>query len=820
MVKNMIKNKFNGNKNNNKHLQNKTLLIINTGSIKKRFIFQRLKRLGLKVVVLNPEKNWVQPYVNHFILADNYNHSEVIQNIKEFLTNQGNVNFDGAITFWEDDIPLLAKIVSEFKLIGNDIPTSVATRDKFKMQQIFEECGLPSIKQYLIRTHNDLDKAIAEIGFPAVIKPVFGSDSQFVVRVTDYEEAKEAYHYVLKNATSEFDPIYKYNKRLFVFQEFIGGHEFSVECYAQHGVPHIIGIHEKTAMDLPFFQETGDYIPPRIGEEQEQELVKTTEAALIVLGVKNSLAHVEIKLTENGPKVIEVASRMGGDYTYENVLRVYNFDLVKAACEIALGTNVSDFPKEAKYYVMGKYFIPKTSGIITKITGFNRLKKNKNIVEYFLHKKVGDRILIPPDGYENAGWVTVKGQSYLEIESAIDRIFDNTQIEVVPFKSYSSVGRTLRKDRFSPALLTKKEIIRSAKIVSIRRASKVNLRNLHIGIACNIYDSENKNPVEKDLMSVGKNIENTLKERGYRITFFDFNDLPSAFNQLIKSDVDLIFNVCERINNSSLLEPHAASILDTLQVPYTGSNPFTLALCIDKIRVKKILAFHSIPTPKWDYAYTLDDEISDELNYPLIIKPGNTDNSIGITNDSVVTNKKELDRQLKKVILGMGSPVLVEEYIEGDEYDVTILGSDESDFRVLPHSRSIFKNMPEGYWHIYPYESKWSEKSNVYDKIIIQRPPKNIGRKLESLISEIALDTYNILDCHDYGRVEIRVDEEDNPYVLELNPNPSINIGDCIPAVAELIGMDYGDFLEEIIKMAVKRYKNRPLFYHLQTNLI
>lgn len=799
-------------------MSNKTLLVINTGSIKKRFIFQKLKKFGLNVIVLNPEKNWAQPYVDHWILADNYNHSEAIQSIKEFLVNNPKIRIDGAITFWEDDIPLLAKICSEFKLIGNDSDTAINTRDKFKMQEAFEKCGLPFIKEYLLKSAKDLEKAINKIGFPGVIKPVYGSDSQFVIRVTDPDDAKEAYNYVLKNCTPEFDPIYKYNNKLFVYQEFVGGHEFSMECYIQHGVPHIIGIHEKTAMDLPFFQETGDYIPPRINEEQERELIKTTEAASIVLGVKNSLAHVEIKLTEDGPKVIEAASRMGGDYTYENIWQVYNFDLIKTGVEIALGINVLYKTKDLKCYVMGKFFIPKTSGIITKISGFEELKKHKNVIDFFLHKKVGDSILVPPDGYENVGWVIVKGQSYLEVESAISEIFETTIIEVVPFKSYSSVGRTLRKDRFSPALLTGKEIIRSAKIVSIKDPSKENLSKLHIGIACNIY-AGGKNEVEADLMSVGNNIEKTLKERGYRVTFYDFNDLPKAFDELHKSDVDLVFNVCERINNSSLLEPHAASILDTLQIPYTGSNPFTLALCIDKIRVKKLLAFHSIPTPKWDYAYTLEDEIDEDLKYPLIIKPGNTDNSIGITNDSVVTNKEGLERQLRKVVVEMGSPALVEEYIEGDEYDVSIIGSDEYDLKVLPHSRSIFKDMPNGYWHIYPYEAKWSE-SEIYKKIFTQRPPKNISKKLESLITEIALDTYNILDCHDYGRVEIRVDQFDNPYVLELNPNPSINIGDCVPGVAELIGMNYGDFIEEIIKMAVKRYKNHPPYYHLQTNLI
>ncbi|MFH1427372.1 MAG: ATP-grasp domain-containing protein, partial [Patescibacteria group bacterium] len=325
--------------------------------------------------------------------------------------------------------------------------------------------------------------------------------------------------------------------------------------------------------------------------------------------------------------------------------------------------------------------------------------------------------------------------------------------------------------------------------------------------------------VESELTSVGRNVETILKERGYKTTFFDFNNLTKVFNKLKDSNVDLVFNLCERINNSSLLEPHASSIFDIFQLPYTGSNPFTLALCIDKIRVKKLLTYHGIPTSKWDYAYNIEDKIDDELKYPLIVKPANSDNSIGITNNSVVTNKKELKREMEKIIKGLNSPALVEEYIAGDEYDVPIIGSEDDDLRVLPLSRSIFDKLPKGYWHIYPYDSKWGKKS-VYSKIIVEEPAKSGNKKLESLITEISLDTYNILDCHDYGRVEVKVDRNNNPYVLELNPNPSINVNNCLPRVAKLAGMDYGDFLEEIIRMAIKRYKNKPPYYHLQTNTL
>ena len=262
-----------------------------------------------------------------------------------------------------------------------------------------------------------------------------------------------------------------------------------------------------------------------------------------------------------------------------------------------------------------------------------------------------------------------------------------------------------------------------------------------------------------------------------------------------------------------------AAVLDTLQIPYTGSNPFTLGLCIDKIRVKKLLSYHKIPTPEWDYVYSLDDDVREDLKYPLIVKPANTDNSIGITNDSVVTNKEELRRQLEKVIKEIGRPALIEEYIEGDEYDVPIIGTNKDDLRILPLSRSIFDEMPAGKWHIYPFEAKYTDDP-TYKSIIVQRPPKNIGKKLETLLGEIALDTYNILDCHDYGRVEIRVDKNNNPYVLELNPNPSLDNGGFFTDSAEMIGLDYGDFLEEIIRMAIKRYKDNPPYYHLQPNMM
>ena len=186
----------------------------------------------------------------------------------------------------------------------------------------------------------------------------------------------------------------------------------------------------------------------------------------------------------------------------------------------------------------------------------------------------------------------------------------------------------------------------------------------------------------------------------------------------------------------------------------------------------------------------------------------------------MVTNSKELKKQIEKIIVQLKKPALIEEYIEGDEYDVSILGSEDDDLMVLPLARTIFDRLPEKHWHIYPFEAKFGDGTFVEKYLTIQQPPKNVPSKLTSLITEIALDTYNILDCHDYGRVEVKVDADNNPYVLELNPNPSINRGNRVPQVAEMIGLNYEAFVEKIIALAIKRYKDRPPYYHLQTNLV
>lgn len=800
-----------------KSLSGKTVLIVHACTPKKRFIFKKIKKLGVNIIMVNTvTASWAKPYVDHWIFADTRNYKEVIFKVSSFKKNNPNINIDGIVTFWEESVLITSKLTDLFNLPGIPYAISSKIRNKYLFRQFCLNNNIPAPRFKIIKNTHDLKNIKDFVSTPFVIKPVFGSASAFVIKIDDYDDVEKIYKYINDNILTHEDA-HEWDSLELMVEEYIEGDEVDIDIILQNGKIKFHSMSDNKKTKEPFFVETGQSIPSMLPEEEQKKLIDLAEELLEKLGINNGIIHFEAKSTQKGPIPIELNMRMGGDEVYSFVSEAWHVDLIENALKIAFGEYIHKIekPKTPYKYLMGEYFLANCSGTLVNININKALSKNKNIHEICFLNEIGDCVLAPPDGYEYMGWITTKGDNIPEAEEIMEDALKKIDFEIAKFSQGSSIGKSWR-EKLS-IFSRNKEPRKNGKIEKIRKISIKEQRFLNVGIACNEYNKE-EGAIEKELTDVGRLIEKTLLERGYKVYFLDFNNVENVFRDIKALNIDIVFNVCERINNSSLLEPHVTSVLDILQVPYTGSSPFTLSLCIDKIRVKKLLSYNKIPTPKWDYAHEINDEIRTDLKYPLIIKPANTDNSIGITNDSIVTNEKQLKKQMEKIILEIGRPALIEEYIEGDEYDATILGSEEDDLRVLPLSRSIFNNLPEGYWHIYPFEAKWMQDPVYKNGITVQRPPKNISKKLISLISEISLDTYNILDCHDYGRVEVRVDKNNNPYVLELNPNPSIHINDTVPKVAALVGMDYGDFLEEIIRLAIKRYKDKPPYYHLTSN--
>jgi len=793
-------------------LKGKHLLVVNTGNRKKRFTLKRLRDVGCKLIILNATENWASAYATHWILADTNDHTASLRAVKDFFTEHPELGPDGVITFWEDDVLLTARIRDRLGLIG--IPYDVArlARDKHLFRAFCSEHGLPAPGHALVEEGEDPAEAVSGLRFPLVIKPVYGSSSAYVVRVNNVQELRETVEYLRNNISADVESALSVSSAIMA-EEYIDGNEVDIDMLLQNGKVKFWSMSDNDATREPFFVETGQCIPSRLSPSQQLELVTMAEEMLERLGVQDGCVHFEAKYGSRGPMPIEINLRMGGDEVYFFVKTAWGVDLIEFAAKVAVGQYVRRIvkPDRPKKFLSGKYFLPPHSGVLSGLSLPKKVKDGD--LQFF--KQVGDAVLAPPLGYEYLGWTFAEADTLGEAEEKVERVMESVDIEIAKFSRGSSLGRTTRKSGMSAARLSRRAVLGAARIEHIRNLPREKQRNLRVGIASNGF-AGSENPIEAELTSDAEAIGATLGERGYHTSFVDFNHPFEAVQQIQDEKIDIVFNLCERINHSGLLEPHAASLLDILQVPYTGSNPYTLALCLDKIRVKKLFAFHHIPTPRWDYLYAADEAFDEDFPLPAIVKPANSDSSIGITNESVVDSRKALKKRIEYVLHDLKRPALIEEFIDGDEYDVSILGYTDDQQRILPLSRSVFRNLPEGFWHMYPYEAKFLG-SEVHKKgIEVQRPPKGVPGKLTSLISEIALDALNVVGCSDYGRVEVRVDKDGNPTVLEVNPNPSIGPTDCVPSVAKLAGMDYGDFLEEILRLAIRRYRDRPPYYHLQ----
>jgi len=324
---------------------------------------------------------------------------------------------------------------------------------------------------------------------------------------------------------------------------------------------------------------------------------------------------------------------------------------------------------------------------------------------------------------------------------------------------------------------------------------------MKFAILSNTFSEYQNKEVEEELTGTGKAVAKALEAFGHEVKFFDVNE--KTFEKLRKSDIEMAFNVCERFRGNSFFEPHVASMLELLGIPYTGSGPLALALCMNKARVKEILMQNGIQTPKFQIFYSRNKKINEDLKFPMIIKPICMDNSIGITNESIVENEDDLRKRIGYILRVYDQPALVEEFVGGREFAVGVLGN-KNPF-ALPISEFVFSEATEN--PIYSYNAKWNKESDEF-KNTVEVCPAQIPKYMEAKLKKVAFDVYKLLEVKDYGRIDIRLDKDNVPYVLEMNPNPGISADDTIPKVAQSLGLTYNEMIIEIVAKALERYEN------------
>jgi len=309
---------------------------------------------------------------------------------------------------------------------------------------------------------------------------------------------------------------------------------------------------------------------------------------------------------------------------------------------------------------------------------------------------------------------------------------------------------------------------------------------------------------EWDDIHTVKAVERALASR-HQVTLVEANLDAFATLRRLRDQLDLVFNLAEGLHGASR-EGQIPAILDLLEIPYTGSDPLTLGLCLDKRRTKEILRYNGVPTPRF-WTATTPGEIPRRLSYPLIVKPTLEGSSKGVTDRSLVRSRRELHRQVAWVLESYRQPALIEEFLPGREFTVALLGNG-AELRALPLVEINFDTLPQGVNPIYSYEAKW-----VWDHeespLQIFTCPAIIDPPLREEIEAVCKQAFHALGCRDWCRIDLRLDAKGHPQVIELNPLPGIlprpEQNSCFPKAARAAGISYDELILAVVEAAARR---------------
>ncbi len=303
-------------------------------------------------------------------------------------------------------------------------------------------------------------------------------------------------------------------------------------------------------------------------------------------------------------------------------------------------------------------------------------------------------------------------------------------------------------------------------------------------------------------------VREALDSLGYRVKSQEMNgDLVPLIDQILSFGADLVFNLCEEFRGQARMEMHIAALLELLNIPFTGSSALVLGLSQDKGKTKSLLAQHGIPTPAYEVVPVGESPEATRLSFPLIIKPLCEDASLGIGNDALVRDLPSLRHQVEKVHSLYHQPALVEEYIDGRELNVSILGNET--LQLLPISEIDFSTLPPGIPKICGYEAKWVESSEEFHHTI-PLCPAFLPPEIEERTRTAAVRAYRVMGCRDYARVDIRLSRENIPFVLEINANPDISPDAGMTRSAKAGTIPYSELIGRIVDLAWARTQNPP----------
>jgi D-alanine-D-alanine ligase len=313
-----------------------------------------------------------------------------------------------------------------------------------------------------------------------------------------------------------------------------------------------------------------------------------------------------------------------------------------------------------------------------------------------------------------------------------------------------------------------------------------------------------KAPVTRtlDKKEVEEEVADALTKLGHEPVLYEVDGTMKSLLGLARVDCDLVFNLCESFAGDDTADFKIAAYLELIGKQYTGSGTHGLMLAQDKAVAKKIFAFHGIHTPVFAKSFRGRLDFSHDLQFPVIVKPAREDGSIGIEFSAVVSSIRELMERMDWLHAHFDSPVLIEEYIEGREMYVGIIGNDKPE--ALPVVELDLSKLPDGTPRIAAAEVKWGKGTKAY-RDTKSAVATDLNEETTLALQQTAMAAYQALELRDYGRVDMRLQPDGRVHVIEANPNPWLSSKAEFAMAARKAGRTYTQLVEEIVELAMAR---------------
>ena len=317
--------------------------------------------------------------------------------------------------------------------------------------------------------------------------------------------------------------------------------------------------------------------------------------------------------------------------------------------------------------------------------------------------------------------------------------------------------------------------------------------NLKKGLKKDTPDAE----AEYDNIDTVYAIQSALEAKGHRTVLLEADEaLPE---KLRHEQIDIAFNIAEGLNGRGR-EAQVPAMLHFFGIPLTGSDETTLCIALDKALTKRIVSSYKIRTPRCVVLSAKTPLSAGSLRYPVIIKPNAEGSSKGISDISIVKNRKELRELVKRNISLYRQDMLAEEYIEGREFTVGILGNGRN-IKVFPPMEIVYKKFTQENYHVYNYKLKQS-----FTEYVDYQCPAALTKEQETEMKDMSRKIYNILGCMDLARIDFRMAADGRIYFIEINPLPGLAPGySDYPMLAEFCGVSYTDLINGILEAALER---------------